>query len=223
MGGGQRESKYLQFAERTMFPQLSGAMGEAEDSSMVTILEDNSDMGAFVIHHFISRAVKKNQKLLLVGLEQSFGHFHSVGLKLGFNLLKLREQKSVLFYEGLKRAMELGLSSSGPLSGGDSSDILEDNNSLEKLYNEVVAASSANCQMVVIDNLSILHCLGHNPAAVFAFLHNLRLHLKSLGITLVVRLTQLPSDIGWVRMSKLATLRAGVTIQVEPLATGQSR
>ena len=53
---------------------------------MVAILEDNSDMGAFVIHHFISRAVKKGQKLLLVGLEQSFGHFHSVGLKLGFNL-----------------------------------------------------------------------------------------------------------------------------------------
>ena len=205
-----------------MFPQLSGAMGEAEDSSMVAILEDNSDMGAFVIHHFISRAVKKSQKLLLVGLEQSFGHFHSVGLKLGFNLLKLREQKSVLFYEGLKRAMELGLSSSGPLSGaGGDLDNLEDN-SLEELYKEVVAAS-ASCQMVVIDNLSILHCLGHTPAAVFAFLHNLRLHLKALGIALVVRLTQLPSHPGWVKMSKLATLRAGLTIQVEPLATGQSR
>ena len=205
-----------------MFPQLSGAMGEAEDSSMVAILEDNSDMGAFVIHHFISRAVKKGEKLLLVGLEQSFGHFHSVGLKLGFNLLKLREQKSVLFYEGLKRAMELGLSSSGPLSGaGGDLDNLE-NNSLEELYKEVVAAS-ASCQMVVIDNLSILHCLGHTPAAVFAFLHNLRLHLTTLGIALVVRLTQLPSHPGWVKISKLATLRAGLTIQVEPLATGQSR
>merc|ERR1712032_1092619 len=98
------------------------------------------------------------------------------------------------------------------------------NNSLEKLYKEVVAAS-ASCQMVVIDNLSILHCLGHTPAAaaVFAFLHNLRLHLKALGIALVVRLTQLPSHSGWVKMSKLATLRAGLTIQVEPLVTGQSR
>lgn len=203
-----------------MFPQLSGAMGEAEESSMVAILEDNSDMGAFVIHHFISRAVKKGQKLLLVGLEQSFGHFHSIGLKLGFNLLKLREQKSVLFYEGLKRAMELGLSSSGPLSGGGDSDNLE--GSLEELYKEVVSASHS-CQMVVIDNLSILHCLGHSPAAVFAFLHNLRLHLKALGIALVVRLTQLPSVPGWVKMTKLASLRAGLTIQVEALATGQSR
>ena len=98
---------------------------------------------------------------------------------------------------------------------------LEDN-SLEELYKEVMAAS-ASCQMVVIDNLSILHCLGHTPAAVFAFLHNLRLHLKALGIALVVRLTQLPSHPGWVKMSKLATLRAGLTIRVEPLATGQSR
>ena len=206
-----------------MFPQLSGAMGEAEGSPMVAILEDNSDMGAFVIHHFISRAIKKGQKLLLVGLEQSFGHFHSVGLKLGFNLHKLREQKSVSFYEGLKRAMELGLSSSGPLSGGGG-DLVNnlENNSLEELCKEVVAAS-ASCQMVVIDNLSILHCLGHTPAAVFAFLHNLRLHLKALGIALVVRLTQLPFHSGWVKMSKLATLRAGLTIQVEPLATGQSR
>merc|ERR1712192_169908 len=116
---------------------------------------------------------------------------------------------------------ELGLSSSGPLSGGGGSKNFEDN-SLEELYKEVVAASSS-CQIVVIDNLSILHCLGHTPAAVFAFLHNLRLHLKSLGIALVVRLTQLPSDIDWMRMSKLVTLRAGLTIQVEPLATGQSR
>ena len=61
-------------------------MGEAEESLLVAILEDNSDMGAFVIHHIISRAVKNGQKLLRVGLEQSFGHFHSVGLNLGFNL-----------------------------------------------------------------------------------------------------------------------------------------
>ena len=202
-----------------MFPQLSGALGEAEGSSMVAILEDNSDMGAFVIHHFISRAVKKGQKLLLVGLEQSFGHFHSVGLKLGFNLHKLREQKSVLFYEGLKRAMELGLSSSGPLSGVGDLDSLD---SLKQVHKEVVAAS-ASCQMVVVDNISILHCLGHTPAAVFAFLHNLRLDLQTLGIPLVVRLTQLPSHPGWVKMTKLATLRAGLTIQVEALATGQSR
>ena len=93
---------------------------------------------------------------------------------------------------------------------------------LEELYKEVVA-TSASCQMVVIDNLSILHCLGHSPAAVFAFLHNLRLHLKPLGIALVVRLTQLPSNPGWVKMSKLASLRAGLTIQVEALTTGQSR
>ena len=203
-----------------MFPQLSGALGEAEDSPLVTILEDTSDMGAFVIHHFISNAVKKGQKMLLVGLEQSFGHFHSVGLKLGFNLHKLREQKSIFFYEGLKRVLELGLNSSGPLSagGGNSNNL----NSLEELYKEVVAAASSS-QIVVVDNLSILHCLGHSPAAVFAFLHNLRLHLKPLGVALVVRLTNLASDPAWVKTTKLATLRAGLTIEVEPLVTGQSR
>ena len=202
-----------------MFPQLSGALGTAEDSLLVTILEDTSDMGAFVIHHFISKAVKKGQKMLLVGLEQSFGHFHSVGLKLGFNLHKLREQKSILFYEGLKRVLELGLNSSGPLSCVESSRNL---NSLEELYKEVVAAASSS-QIVVVDNLSILHCLGHTPAAVFAFLHNLRLHLKPLGVALVVRLTNLASDPAWVKTTKLATLRAGLTLEVEPLVTGQSR
>ena len=153
-------------------------------------------------HHFISKAVKKGQKILLVGLEQSFGHFHSVGLKLGFNLHKLREQKSILFYEGLKRVLELELNSSGPLSYVENSNNL---NSLEELYKEVVAAASSS-QIVVVDNLSILHCLGHTPAAVFAFLHNLRLHLKPLGVALVVRLTNLASDPAWVKTTKLARI-----------------
>ena len=94
-----------------MFPQLSSCLGKAESSKVVTVSELAPDKAGFVLHHFISRWLKTGQKVVIVGLEHSFGHYHSVGIKLGYNLLKLRENGQVVFYEGLKKILDLSFSS----------------------------------------------------------------------------------------------------------------
>ena len=94
-----------------MFPQLSSCLGKAENSKVVTVSELAPDKAGFVLHHFISRWLKTGQKVVIVGLEHSFGHYHSVGIKLGYNLLKLRENGQVVFYEGLKKILDLSFSS----------------------------------------------------------------------------------------------------------------
>ena len=40
-------------------------------------------------------------------MEQSFGHYHGVSMKMGTNLLKLRQSGQLVFYEGLKELPEL--------------------------------------------------------------------------------------------------------------------
>ena len=105
------------------------------------------------------RSVKRGEKVCIVGLEQSFGHFHSVGLKLGLSLLKLRDQGTVRFYDGLKKVLELSNSESGgPLAPTKSSN----SDSLVALYKEVVDIMQ-DTKLLVVDNVSILSCLGHSP------------------------------------------------------------
>ena len=49
----------------------------------VNIVQDLSADATFLMHHFLSHAMKQNANILIVALEQTFGNFHGVGLKLG--------------------------------------------------------------------------------------------------------------------------------------------
>ena len=83
--------KYSISAFQIMFPQLSSCLGSAEQSKCVTVDESAADKAGFVLHHFISRWLKSGHKVVIVGLEHSFGHYHSVGIKLGYNLRRFEE------------------------------------------------------------------------------------------------------------------------------------
>ena len=121
-----------------------------------------------------TRALKKGERVYLLGLEQSFGHYHSVGLKLGLNLLKAREQGTLVFYEGLKKMLELSaIPSPSPLSSASPGV-----SSLQGLYREVLAGLGES-RLLLLDNLSLLSCLGHSVQAVAAFIHHLRLALRA--------------------------------------------
>ena len=196
-----------------MFPQLSSVLGEAEAAAVVVLVEADADRAAFLLHHFLSAGLRGGGGVFVLGLEQSFGHYHSVGLKLGHNLVKLREAGNLVFHEGLRKVLEGG----GVLAGGSGGQ-----ESLRGLYREVVEAA-AGCQVVLVDNLAVLALLGHSPSAVTAFLHQLRRHLGRRGARLVVRATLLPGEGAWARAVALAQLGAGLVLRVEGLPTGHSR
>lgn len=184
----------------------------------VTIHEGSTDKSCFILHHFISKGVKTGQKVFILGLEQSFGHYHSVGLKLGLNLLKQREAKELIFYEGLKKIVSL-CECDGPRQlSGDPSGV----NSLQAVYSDILSAM-ADSKVMVVDNLSVLTCLGHTTQAIFAFIYKLRQSLITRGCQLILRLSSLTSDPASVFLSRLADLRCELSITVEGLATGQSR
>jgi len=201
-----------------MFPDLSSVLGEGEDSPNIVVHEGSTDKSCFIVHHFISRAVKNGRKLFILGLEQSFGHYHSVGLKSGLNLLKQKENGRVIFYEGLKKILSLCDSDSSKVMSSHLGGV----NSLEAMYKDILRVLD-DCEVMVVDNLAITTCLGHSSKAIFAFINKLRQTLASRGCQLIIRLSSLPSDPASVSLSSLTNLRSELSISVEGLATGQSR
>ena len=46
---------------------------------IIHIVEEEDLLGAFMINHFIHLALHQNSRIVLVGLENTFGHYNSVG------------------------------------------------------------------------------------------------------------------------------------------------
>ena len=58
--------------------------------------------GGFLLHHFIADSVKSDSDLVVVGLDQTLGHYHGVGLKLGVDLIKRQKLGRLVFVDLLK-------------------------------------------------------------------------------------------------------------------------
>ena len=212
-----KPTMYSTSAFQIMFPQLSSCLGSAEQSKVVTVDESAADKAGFVLHHFISRWLKSGHKVVIVGLEHSFGHYHSVGIKLGYNLLKLRESGQVVFYEGLKKILDLSLT--------DSTTFLLSNDhgisSLKALYQEISSLVSDNT-LVVLDQVSVLTCLGFTTHSIYTFCHYLVSMIASLNnCQLVMRLDQVGNSS--VQLVRLMQQLARLNLTVAGLLTGQSR
>ncbi len=92
-----------------MFPELHSKLGmnsEEVDVGFVNVLEEEDQLGAFLVHHFLSLSLRSDRSVVMVGVEQSLGHYHAVSLKLGCNLAKARERGQVCFVEWLREAAE---------------------------------------------------------------------------------------------------------------------
>jgi len=198
-----------------MFSQLSSCLGSAEGSKVVTIDESPADKAGFLLHHFISRWLKNGHKVLIVGVEQSFGHYHSVGIKLGYNLLKLKESGQVVFYEGLKKILDLSFAESSHLQ------VDEPNlNSLKCLYQEIFSLVTDNT-LVVIDQVSILSCMGFTPHSIYAFCHYLVDMMDNLNACQLLLRVNMAGDS--VQLVKLLQQLGELNLSVAGLVTGQSR
>ena len=49
------------------------------EGKFIHICEEEDHIGTFLLHHFIHLGIKRQSKILLVGIENSFGHYNGVG------------------------------------------------------------------------------------------------------------------------------------------------
>lgn len=65
-----------------MFGDLQSAL-RLDQASMkrlfVHVVEEEDQLGSFILHHFINLGVKRQAKVILIGFENTFGHYNGVG------------------------------------------------------------------------------------------------------------------------------------------------
>ena len=142
-----------------------------------------------------------------MGLEQSFGHYHGVSMKMGTNLLKLRQSGQVVFYEGLKDLSELLSSEPDEVS------------LVRTLYQKISCLLEAD-SLLVVDQMFMLSCLGLSERSLYMLAH----HLVSANLQLertqtVLRLYQPDCE----QLASLVRRLGDLNMSVSGLQTGVSK
>ncbi|XP_012256510.1 elongator complex protein 6-like [Athalia rosae] len=70
----------------------------------VLIEEQHGSDANFLVNAIVSGALEKGQGICLVLFHNTFGHYHNVGMKLGYNMKVLRERGQVTVVEPMKIA-----------------------------------------------------------------------------------------------------------------------
>ena len=206
-----------------MFVDIHKALDfDPTESFCIAITEKNCTVGEFLIHHFLSLAIKSSHSVIFVGLEQTLGHFHGVGLKFGINLMKSQAEGKVVFLEALKDLCN------DYASGEKGSKYeLSSSLSLEKValnINEICQKTEGRIT-IIVDNLSVCQYIGVSAKHVLDFiryLHSLR--DRDQRISTVIRQSETesdPSDPIYVT-ANYAALSSDLSLQVWPLKTGHS-
>ncbi|CAG5120105.1 unnamed protein product [Candidula unifasciata] len=200
------------------------------------IIGNRSCQSDFLVHFFLNLCEKQNRPVVFLGLSQSFGHYNSVGQKLGNNLGSARdERKSLVFLESLFDFSESIASSSTfrsttapnpfvELLKGDSTTLLKSiNASLETLAQIQTGILSA--PVVIIDDLSVLLSAGVAPECLLLFVNSLHELVTSPRIkgSLIISLHLDKEDEKaeelWAYLTHLSTVK----VQVTDLASGYCR
>ena len=190
---------------------------------------DKSKDGGFLIHYFLNLCSKQNRPLCFLGLAQSFNHYNTVAQKLGTNLLSARDNKNLIFIEGLRIISEFVVDDKAPsnpflqLLNGKSSILC--NLILESLKETKFGDSPQQSPVVIIDDLSVLLSLGVSTKQVVCFVKLLQSLItsynphSSLITSISVGEVDSEEEDTWVCLSHLGTL----TIEVSNLRSGHCK
>ena len=176
-----------------MFPDIHSALmldKHAIQNKRINIIQEPSTDGSFLLHHFISSSIKSKYNVLILSFEQTIGQFHGVGMKLGYDLIKLQKKGQLIFYDGLKSAHDSYLKDQNE---SDACDIInlcnESSGSLIKLLNAIEEKTKKfekNSVPVVIfiDNISSFLSLGIELPCLISFLAQLQSFVQEKDGTL---------------------------------------
>lgn len=66
---------------------------------MIAIEEQHGTDSTFLISTVIANAVKKNQAVCLVLYHNTFSHYHNIGMRLGYNMISLKDKGQLVIVE----------------------------------------------------------------------------------------------------------------------------
>ncbi|XP_014220143.1 elongator complex protein 6 [Trichogramma pretiosum] len=203
--------------------------------SLIFIEEHHQSDANFVLQAIIAHCKEKNHMLNLVLFHNTFGHFHNVGMKLGYNLKKdLNNTVNVI--EPLKViSKNIHLQNSDNIKENLEFDIT---NKSTHLVNQLVQIIKDECiskakemseqkVYLIIDDLSHLFDVGLNVQDIWYFIRCIRSFINDEPLlTLCVTSHVFDSSLEFCETNIIANVlkhSADLVIVVRPLETGQSR
>jgi len=98
----------------------------------ILTVELSGSNGSFILHHFLSLALRGGTSVCFVGLSQTFHHYACVGNKLTLNLSRLQDSGKLMFVDGLSLIggdlVKFCKTSAVPHQTGDTEDLYYINN-----------------------------------------------------------------------------------------------
>ncbi|KDR22573.1 elongator complex protein 6 [Zootermopsis nevadensis] len=213
-----------------MASSVCSALGTDKENlvgKLIAVEENHGSNGNFVLNCLIAEQIQKGGGVCLVALHNSFGHYHNIGTKLGYNLRQLQEKGRVESIEILKL---LNGSLNTAHEDGSEQNILfgseEDTvRNIFHLIEEKIKKILQNIKPVslVIDDLSDLLCLGIPLKEVLSLLQYCRTLLDSQpGLSLVVLTHVAEGDEQQNLLTAGLCHVADMTVSICGLKTGQS-
>ena len=164
----------------TMFNEIHSALRldkHTSENKRINIVQDPASDASFLLHHFTSVAVKSNANILLIALEQTIGHFHGVGMKLGYDILKLQKKGQFVFYDALKNVHQSYQNEHQSNEGSENIFDFDSNfenalSNLSKTIEQKISEfeDSSKTLYVIIDKLSLFLSIGITNSKIIHFL-----------------------------------------------------
>ena len=163
-----------------MFPEINSALRldkYSSENKRINIVQDPTSDASFLLHHFTSVAVKANANILIIALEQTIGHFHGVGVKLGYDILKLQKKGQLIFFDALKDVHQSYLIE--PTLNSNYNNIFDFQSNLEDASARLARTvemkisefeDTSRPLYVIIDKLSLLLSIGVKASKVIPFI-----------------------------------------------------
>ena len=200
---------------------------------LTTIVEDDDDLGSFLLHHFLAASIKGQRKVLLIGLDQSLGHYIAVALKGGVNLQKARESGQLMAIEGLRSTCDA-------YSAPETSDVKNDfsfvtdprRNDLTHLTSTVQDTikrfrgneEEGSRPVVIVDKLSLLLSHGVPVRTALGFCRRLQQICDELGADMVALTRRDPLDLDedLNELTDYLACSSHLSVRCWPLESGKS-
>ncbi|XP_014472403.1 PREDICTED: uncharacterized protein LOC106743262 [Dinoponera quadriceps] len=205
------------------------------DGKMVLFVEQHGSNANFLVNAVMSNALKKKNAVCLVLCHNTFGHYHNIGARFGYNLLSLKAKGQVTVVEPMKivTGNVVGIRADSVDNESIIADIISREHMdvvhrlfihIRKSYEE---AAKFNASVVlVIDDISHLFDLGLGIRDVMYLIRYLRSFMVSHGTSKLYILTHTyqedPKISDADTVANCLKHMAHLCVTTEPLTTGYS-
>jgi len=192
-----------------MFSDLEALTGCLDTVNFITTLDETRVRSGFLAHHFIGYGVKHLKKVIVVGLDQTFGHYHSVAVKLGQNLIQLKESGRFCFIDALNYFLSSALGTNS---------ILRTESGLKQFYEEILQHLEPN-SILILDDLSPLSTMGFSDRDVVLLISKFREVVEERNCKLICGLSSVMPGCLTNYISRMSHLH----FSIQDMKTGRSR